>query len=96
LLAIIGSLELFSGDSNRYIPLIVGHAPYKPCAAVKNHFVKYFNEVEIACHEWFHFNEEDYYQEGCEVHVEELRILVVVTIAQDDSKEETTEKEYSR
>ena len=96
MLAIIGSIELLRGDSSLSLTLTVRHAPYEPCAGVEDHFVKYFNAVEVVCNEGLHFNQVNYHQEWREVHVEELRNLVVIAEAKDNSKDEATAKEYSR
>jgi hypothetical protein len=96
LLTIISRIYLLGGDPRKIITLIIRHAPDEACASVEDYFIEYFYAVEIVRNKWFHFYQVDYYQEGCEIHVEELHILTVVAKVKDDSKEEATKEEYCR
>jgi hypothetical protein len=96
LLTIKGTFDLFLTETSRVLALIISHPPYESCAPVENHFIKYFYGIEIVWNEWSHFGKVDYYQEGWEVHEEELGVLVVLTKSKHYPKQEPTAQEYSR
>lgn len=77
------------------VHLIVSHPSNQSSAPVEHNLINYFDEIEIIANQRSHFDKIDYNRDCGEIHVKELRILVIVAEADNYSEEVTTGEKYS-